>query len=573
MADENLVKYIKDGLAQGRTEDILRPLLLAAGWQPQVIDEAFATAKGVASPAPVASPISVMASTPVSAADSSRAAQISSRQPQGGHRWFWTAGVAVAVMAVVGGGWAAYAYFMAPSPQQVLDQMFQSGLSGMTSADNTTMVALDVHLTSASTTVSSNMTNPYASMLLDSGGGTFLMQASSSGSFATDSTGSRNVDQHVGVSINVGTTGETFTMTGAGEVRTVDGVTYLNLGTIPNLGIFNLSSLEGKWIKLQADTSTASLAENLIGAPSLSVPSSTLSPADLQKIVAATEQAITITKTLPDETVGGVNDYHYQYVINRQGAQNAAIEIATIAAHSLQGASSTLDASTTASINEGVANFFGAFTSMGGDLWIGKSDHYLHQATLDLAFSTSTPFGNVDGTVGVTNTLSNINGQQAISIPSGAEDIQTVMQSILSASPALNATQVAGRDARRVSDLHEIQNALELYYNKCGYYPGTAAGAAGQACSSMHTRITTFAALSAALRGSSSLGVTMVPNDPSMGATYYYGTDAAGTRYILAARMEDRTDPVFTGYVPPSLAGISISGVASCAAPMYCVSL
>src|SRR5580658_7377218 len=38
----------------------------------------------------------------------------------------------------------------------------------------------------------------------------------------------------------------------------------------------------------------------------------------------------------------------------------------------------------------------------------------------------------------------------------------------------LGPTQQSGRDARRLSDLHEIQNGLELYYNKCGFYPGPA---------------------------------------------------------------------------------------------------
>ena len=40
----------------------------------------------------------------------------------------------------------------------------------------------------------------------------------------------------------------------------------------------------------------------------------------------------------------------------------------------------------------------------------------------------------------------------------------------------LGPTQQAGRDARRISDLSEIQNGLELYYNAKGQYPAPAAG-------------------------------------------------------------------------------------------------
>jgi uncharacterized membrane protein YhaH (DUF805 family) len=57
MPDENLVKYIKDGLAQGRTEDILRPILASAGWAQKDVDDGFNFIKGVSpSSQPVATP-------------------------------------------------------------------------------------------------------------------------------------------------------------------------------------------------------------------------------------------------------------------------------------------------------------------------------------------------------------------------------------------------------------------------------------------------------------------------------------------------------------------------------------
>jgi hypothetical protein len=45
MPDENLVKYIKDGLAQGRSEDVIRPLLVSNGWAQKDIDDAFVFVK------------------------------------------------------------------------------------------------------------------------------------------------------------------------------------------------------------------------------------------------------------------------------------------------------------------------------------------------------------------------------------------------------------------------------------------------------------------------------------------------------------------------------------------------
>lgn len=87
--------------------------------------------------------------------------------------------------------------------------------------------------------------------------------------------------------------------------------------------------------------------------------------------------------------------------------------------------------------------------------------------------------------------------------------------------------QANARDTKRIADLKQIQNYLELYYNRFGHYPGTAAGAVGAPAN--------WDALVTALGG---LGVT-VPSDPLGTRDYWYATDAAdNTHYILGARLE-----------------------------------
>src|SRR5581483_8913995 len=73
----------------------------------------------------------------------------------------------------------------------------------------------------------------------------------------------------------------------------------------------------------------------------------------------------------------------------------------------------------------------------------------------------------------------------------------------------LGPTQQAGRDARRLSDLREVQNGLELYFAKCGYYPGPAV--AGSCGSTSWSAVSTWAALTASLQGST-IGVNSVPS-------------------------------------------------------------
>lgn len=81
-----------------------------------------------------------------------------------------------------------------------------------------------------------------------------------------------------------------------------------------------------------------------------------------------------------------------------------------------------------------------------------------------------------------------------------------------------------GRDARRISDLRQVQNALELYFSKFGAYPSAS----------------DWAQLSSDLSGAA-IGVTRVPNDPSAGKTYHYC--ATGSSYVVAAELEDPNNP------------------------------
>ncbi len=136
----------------------------------------------------------------------------------------------------------------------------------------------------------------------------------------------------------------------------------------------------------------------------------------------------------------------------------------------------------------------------------------------------------------------------------------------------LGPAQQSGRDARRISDLQSIQNGLELYYQRCGYYPG-AAVAAGATCPgfaavSGNGTAAGFTAMSASLTGSA-IGISSVPNDPTGGKSYVYGS-TDGTSYTLEATLENPNNSVFTNY---NSSAIPLNGVSSCAKPNYCVSL
>jgi len=119
----------------------------------------------------------------------------------------------------------------------------------------------------------------------------------------------------------------------------------------------------------------------------------------------------------------------------------------------------------------------------------------------------------------------------------------------------LSSFRARGRDARRIADLHQVQNALELYFIKNGSYPTTAPW-------------TGVGSLTDTLKGAG-IGVNAVPNDPNSGSTYNYAS-AGGNTYVIGATLEDGTNPALTNDVDGTgVAVYSITG--GCDDPVYCV--
>jgi len=92
----------------------------------------------------------------------------------------------------------------------------------------------------------------------------------------------------------------------------------------------------------------------------------------------------------------------------------------------------------------------------------------------------------------------------------------------------MGGARAKARDARRIGDLHNVQNALELYYANNGTYPtGTY---------NSPTEWDTFAGILI----NANIGVHRIPKDPLDNNTYYYRYEANsdGTNYVLGAQLE-----------------------------------
>jgi len=119
----------------------------------------------------------------------------------------------------------------------------------------------------------------------------------------------------------------------------------------------------------------------------------------------------------------------------------------------------------------------------------------------------------------------------------------------------LGGFRARGRDARRIADIRESQNALELYYTKNNKYP-TVSGV--NSWDSLKTSII-----------SGGIGVYTIPNDPLYASdnnkTYEYGVSGDQQNYVLKSTLEDPNNPALTDDVDGTIYSIS------CDDPSYCV--
>jgi prepilin-type N-terminal cleavage/methylation domain-containing protein len=129
----------------------------------------------------------------------------------------------------------------------------------------------------------------------------------------------------------------------------------------------------------------------------------------------------------------------------------------------------------------------------------------------------------------------------------------------------LGPVQQRGRDARRLSDLRQVQTGLELYYSKNGSYPSA----------------DTWAKLQQDLAGAA-IGVSKLPTDPRSAGDlnsanqYKYAADSSQSSYVLGATLEDKNNPSLDSSIgsasfpaPDYVAGWNCGKTAG----VYCISL
>lgn len=102
---------------------------------------------------------------------------------------------------------------------------------------------------------------------------------------------------------------------------------------------------------------------------------------------------------------------------------------------------------------------------------------------------------------------------------------------------SFRSSQAKARDARRKSDLANIQRAFEMYFNDYGSYP--LSDASGQVVIP-NVGSLAWAGGTEFIDENGTIYMKQLPNDPSGNRTYCYLSD--GTSYRLYARLENTED-------------------------------
>src|SRR5689334_9221980 len=92
---------------------------------------------------------------------------------------------------------------------------------------------------------------------------------------------------------------------------------------------------------------------------------------------------------------------------------------------------------------------------------------------------------------------------------------------------SLSTARVKARDARRITDMRQMQTAFELYFNTCSQYPNSLVTSASGGCTNP-TNLGTYLGSIPAPNGCTVSGGTTVTGDAT-----HYGYTSGATTYTL----------------------------------------
>jgi len=421
MPDENLLKYIKDGLAMGRTEDVLRSLLLSAGWTEKDINDAFLFMKNGGQ-----APVMPVAVTPKEAIPPQIETQMVQQYAPVKRSNIKIIGIIIFVVCVLGAGSAFGYYYLQSqvSPQQVLNKAF-AAMGNVKTYSFSQSITSNINIPSSSLSIMGGTKSPASAV---------LFSASDTG--ALDLSDLTNIKQSFVLNISA-STGTTPIATGQIDYISLDNIFYIKLDNIalggpttsaPNPFSTMFQFFIGQWFKIDSNAikqtflqyaKASSSSQSLLEAQS----STQLSADKIQQIgvVAAQYPIFTVIQTLSSEAIGGQDMYHYGLDLDK-----ANLKSFIAAAYPIISGQSIPDnqlASTTAALD--------GITFKDVEIWIGKKDFLPYKISADVTVQQgrSGPINEIQ----FSDLQSDYNQPVNIIAPEGAKDLNQIISGSMGA--------------------------------------------------------------------------------------------------------------------------------------------
>jgi type II secretory pathway pseudopilin PulG len=113
------------------------------------------------------------------------------------------------------------------------------------------------------------------------------------------------------------------------------------------------------------------------------------------------------------------------------------------------------------------------------------------------------------------------------------------------------------RDAKRISDIAQIQLALEQYFDKCRQYPSSLGLGSNNCITGVAVTFVNY--------------IAVMPRDPSTGVNYDYKTDANKLDYVLHATLENNSDAINDGLSSDPLSSVGTPFTCDPTNKHYCI--
>ncbi len=284
--------------------------------------------------------------------------------------------------------------------------------------------------------------------------------------------------------INFNTTLSGTEMKVEAEVRNLNDITYLKVNKLPSpLGSL-VNQFMGKWLEIDwqklAQKQAELLAQSGLSAevPNFDLEENKARAERIQKEVKKLflkYKLFQVKKRLRDEQVDGHKCYHYQVSLIRENLSQlleGVLNILTLEFNKenpvlLQGLDKREE------WQDKIKQINKVLAKAQGEFWIDKKDFYLRRYNFNLNFDLTRL--EVDKEIkkhlpqnieiDLSGHLADFNQPVKINKPKESESLLDIIEA------EMQKEMVHSRDAKRLSDIAQIQTALELYYNDVGRYP------------------------------------------------------------------------------------------------------